>query len=192
MRRLHFLTHPNVTLDPAIPITDWPLSDRGSDRLRGALGGPCFDRVVSIHSSTERKARDTAEIVAAHLGLEYEPHPDLGENDRSSTGYLPSEEFERTADRFFAEPEHSVRGWARAKEEQTRIVGAVRRIARDAARDGSTLIVAHGAVGALLMAHLRGKPISRCFDQPGIGGGNWFALDGEGWTLKQGWRMIDP
>ena len=192
MRRVHFLTHPEVALDPAVPITDWPLSVRGLNRLRRSLAGPCFHKVAAIHSSTERKATDTAEVVAGHLSLIYGRHPDLGENDRSSTGYLPREEFERTADRFFAEPAKSIRGWARAIDEQARIVAAVRRIATGAGADGSTLIVAHGAVGALLMADLLGEPISRKFDQPGDGGGNWFVLDGEAWTLQQGWRSIAP
>ena len=192
MRRLHFLTHPEVALDPALPITDWPLSPQGLDRLRRSLAGPCFHGVTAIRSSTERKATDAAEMVAARLGLTYECHPDLGENDRSSTGYLPRAEFERTADRFFAEPLTRIRGWARAIDEQARIVGAVRRLVGEAEVDGTTLIVSHGAVGALLMANLLGEPISRALDQPGDGGGNWFALDGEAWTLEHGWREIEP
>jgi broad specificity phosphatase PhoE len=192
MRRLHFLTHPDVALDPATPVPDWPLSDHGVNRLRQSLKGPCFDRVTSIHCSTERKATDAAAIIATHLELPHESHPGLGENDRSSTGYLPREEFERTADQFFAEPEKNVRGWARAIDEQSRIVGAVRRIAGNVGADGTTLIIAHGAVGALLMANLLDEPISRSLDQPGDGGGNWFVLDGEAWTLHRGWRRIDP
>lgn len=37
------------------------------------------------------------------------------ENDRSSTGFLPPEEFEVVADAFFAQPGVSVRGWETAQ-----------------------------------------------------------------------------
>lgn len=191
MRRFHFLTHPEVALDPATPITQWTLSARGLDRLRRSLAGPCLGGITAIHSSTERKATDTAEKVATHFALTYGRHPDLGENDRSSTGYLPRDEFERTADRFFREPGQSIRGWARAIDEQARIVGAVRRIAGETDTGGSTLIISHGAVGALLMADLLSEPISRRFDQPGDGGGNWFAFDALNWRLLGGWRAME-
>jgi hypothetical protein len=55
---------------------------------------------------------------------------DLGENDRSATGFLPPEEFERVADEFFGSPEKSARGWERAGDAQVRIVRAVEGIAQ--------------------------------------------------------------
>jgi broad specificity phosphatase PhoE len=48
--------------------------------------------------STERKAREGAEILAGPLGLPIMELDELGENDRSATGYLPKDEFEATAD----------------------------------------------------------------------------------------------
>lgn len=191
-RRVHFLTHPDVARDPAVPITEWSLSKRGTERLRGAFDQPCFAHIAAIHCSTERKAFEAADLAAGHLGLPVTRHDDLGENDRSGTGYLPPPEFEATADRFFAEPAESVRGWARAIDEQKRIVSAVRRIAGDVAPVGATLIVSHGAVGALLMASLVTEPISRRLDQPGRGGGNWFAFNVATWRLLDGWRAMDP
>ena len=194
--RFHFLTHPEVIQDTAVPVTAWPLSARGATRLRAALDGPCFTDITAIHCSTERKAGDAAGMVAGHLGLPVTHHGDLGENDRSSTGYLPPTEFEATADRFFAEPDKSARGWARAIDEQARIVGAIQRISRESNSqsvdgvDGTTLIIAHGAVGALLMADLLDEPISRRLDQPGGGGGNWFAFRADAWRLLEGWRVM--
>ena len=100
---------------------------------------------------------------------------ELHENDRSATGYLPPEQFEAVADRFFAEPETSVLGWERAVDAQARIVACVRGIVERDATAGDIVIAAHGGVGALLLAHLLGEPISRRLDQPGSGGGNFFA-----------------
>ena len=191
MPRVHFLTHPNVEINPSIPVPDWPLSSLGRERLSGALDGPCFRNIAALHCSTERKAVDTAALVAHGLGLSFERHVDLGENDRSSTGYLPREEFEHTADEFFENPTQSVRGWTSAAMEQARIVKAVRRLVAEINPNDTILIVSHGAVGALLMADLLGAPISRAFDQPGDGGGNWFAFNGASWSLIHQWRDIE-
>ena len=47
-------------------------------------------------------------------------------------------------------------------------------------------------MGALLMANLLGEAISRQLDQPGNGGGNWFAFDSDGWRIIEGWRSMIP
>ena len=172
---LYFLTHADVVIDPAIAITDWGLSERGRERIRAGLVQRWLPSVTAIWSSAERKALDTAEILAGHLGLDVLIKADLGENDRSSTGYLPRVEFERAADAFFANPERSVHGWAPACVEQGRIVTACESVGRTEQK-GTPLIVSHGAVGALLLAHLLGQPISRELDQPRNEGGNWFSF----------------
>jgi broad specificity phosphatase PhoE len=191
MRRIHFLTHPDVAIDPTAAVTDWALSERGLQRLRSGLASPCFQDIGAILCSTERKATDTADLIGAHFGLPCQTDVTLGENDRSSTGYLPCEEFEGVADQFFAAPEKSMRGWARAADEQICIVDAARRIAATAKPDRTTLIISHGAVGALLMADLLAEPISRQLDQPANGGGNWFAFDGDAWAQLSSWWPID-
>ncbi|UUX49809.1 phosphoglycerate mutase family protein [Nisaea acidiphila] len=187
---LYFLTHANVVIDPEVPITDWGLSELGRARIQTGLKQLWLNDVTSLWSSTERKALDTAEILSEHLGLGVRVLEDLGENDRSATGYLPPEEFERTADRFFAEPDVPVRGWATARKEQARIVAASAAVAElDPA--GVPLIVSHGAVGALLLAHRLGQPISRAFDQPRNGGGNWFRI-AEGYLRWQSFDGAEP
>ena len=192
MRRVHVLTHPEVEIDPAVPVPDWRLSPLGLARARAMLGAPWVAGIGAVFSSAERKARDMAEILGAHLGLTPEVEPALGENDRSATGYLLRAEFERTADAFFAHPETSIRGWERAVDAQARIVAAVARLLAQAAPEGDIAIVAHGGVGALLLCHLTGAPISRAADQPGEGGGNRFVFTLPGWRLASGWMPIDP
>ena len=118
MSIVHFITHPDVVIDPAVPVPDWPLSERGRARMAAALGAPWVSGIRAIHCSTEQKAIDGAAMLAGHLGLPFATHADLGENDRSATGYLPRVEFEATADLFFAHPTESIRGWDRAVDAQ--------------------------------------------------------------------------
>ena len=190
---VHFVTHPEVEIDPAVPVPEWPLSERGRERMRAACGRPWVAGVTRVWSSRERKAIDGAEILAAHLGLSVELDEELGENDRSATGFLPPDEFQRVADEFFARPEESVRGWERAVDAQRRIVRAAERVARSGpgAEEGAVAIVAHGGVGALLLCHLLGESIDRKHDQPGGGGGQRFAYRFDTGRVVQGWRAID-
>lgn len=172
---VHFVTHPEVLIDPAIPVPDWGLSPRGIERMTLALTRPWAAAITSIWSSTERKAIEAADMLAAARALPVRQRADLGENDRSATGYLPREAFEATADLFFAHPEKSIRGWERAIDAQSRIAAAVAAVLAEAP-PGDVAIIAHGGVGALLLCHLEGAAISRAWDQPGGGGGNRFSF----------------
>lgn len=187
----YFVTHPNVVVSADVPVPRWPLSALGRDRMRAGLGLPWLAEVSAIYCSTERKAVDGAEIWAEALGLSPVQVPELGENDRSATGFLPPPEFERVADAFFASPERSVRGWERACDAQARIVSAVSRLMRADASAGAVVVVSHGAVGTLLWCHLRGESISRRWDQPANGGGNYFQFTLDPPSAAQGWRPID-
>jgi broad specificity phosphatase PhoE len=170
-RTAYFLTHPDVLIDPIVPIPDWPLSPRGRDRMNRALSLPWVGGVRGIWCSAERKARDGAAILGQHLNLPVTELPGLGENDRSATGYLPKVEFEAVADRFFAHPTQSVRGWERAADAQARIVAAIHHVL-GASAEGDIAVVSHGGVGTLLLCYLRGDAISRQHDQPATNGGN--------------------
>jgi hypothetical protein len=85
----YFITHPNVVISRDIPVPRWPLSDLGRQRMRAGLQQPWIQEVTSIYCSTEQKAIDGAAILADHLSLGFERIPELGENDRSATGFLP-------------------------------------------------------------------------------------------------------
>lgn len=191
MPTAYFITHPDVLIDPSVPVPDWPLSPRGRERMAQVLGQPWAGGVRALWCSKERKARDGAEILAGGLGLPVTELEELGENDRSATGYLPRAEFEAVADSFFARPERSVRGWERAVDAQRRIVAVVDRVLAGQAGGGDVATVSHGGVGALLLCHLRACPIGREHDQPANNGGNYYAFDIESRRLHHGWKPID-
>lgn len=190
MARLIFITHPEVVIDPAVPVPHWPLSERGRARMAAFLSHPVIADIRAVACSDERKARDGAEILARHADVPILVDEELGENDRSATGYIAPPEFWEVVEAFFARPEESVRGWERAADAQARIVRAVTRSARQAP-EGDIAIVSHGGVGTLLLAHLKGARDARPFAQPHGGGGCYFVIDRERMTLLEGWRIID-
>ncbi len=184
-----FITHPDVLIDPSVPVPEWPLSERGRARMHAMAAQEWTCAITAIWSSTERKAMDGAEILAQARSLPYRTLETLGENDRSATGYLARVEFEATADAFFAHPQTSIRGWERAIDAQARIAGAVAHVLAESPTPDGIAIIAHGAVGALYLCHLTGQPISRTADQPPGSGGYFFAFAGG--ALVHGWRAIE-
>jgi len=188
---IHFITHPEVAIDPAVPVTDWPLSDLGVRRAAMLVRRPWIGTVRAIYASAEQKAAHVAEMLGIALHFAPVLLEGLGENDRSATGYLPSTEFEATADAFFARPGESIRGWERAVDAQQRIVAVVDQALAIAPPEGDVVIVSHGGVGTLLLCYLKGVPISRAEDQPGRGGGNVFRFDAASRRLIMGWRRIE-
>jgi len=208
MARGYFITHPDVIIDPERPIERWALSPRGRQRMQSLLAQPWVRSIGCVLSSSEQKAIDGAEILVGALGVPHQVVRELGEYDRSSTGLLPPAEFWPLVDEFFRWPERSIRGWERALDAQARVLGAVRSAvaswASGSQEAGSQeapdlAFVAHGAVGALLLAQLSGAGISRSFDQPlppagsppGTGGGYFFSFSLPGLEIEQGWQAID-
>jgi len=189
MASLIFLTHPEVAIDPMVPVPQWPLNATGRKRMERFAQALSGVRLSAIRASTEQKAMDGAAILAEHLDLPYRTSEDLGENDRSATGYIAPPEFWEVVHAFFANPHESIRGWERAIDAQTRIVKAVSRIAAE--ESGNILVVSHGGVGCLLMAHLQKVEIGRESRPQHPGGGCFFVMDRETLSLRQDWHTIE-
>jgi broad specificity phosphatase PhoE len=184
---LRYLTHPEVHVDPAVPVPKWSLSARGRSRALAMLEQPWLAAVGRIVSSDETKAIETARLVAEHLQLPFEIRVGIGENDRSSLGFVAPAEFEVLANAFFAQPEQSIRGWERAVDAQRRIAQGLADLLTPAERD--VLVVGHGGVGTLWFCFLNGLAIDRCHDQPGQG--HYFSVDQRTRRAEHGWRPID-
>jgi broad specificity phosphatase PhoE len=187
--KLRYLTHPQVALDPDLPVPDWGLSAEGLARTQALAKANWLAGITRIVSSGERKAVQTAEVLANALHLEVERHDAMHENDRSSTGFLPPREFEAVADAFFRDPEQSVRGWERAVDAQERIVREIEAVLSQPVT-GDILVVGHGAAGTLLFCHYAKLPIDRAHDQP-AGGGHYFTLAVEGRRVLHPWRPME-
>ena len=191
MAFLIFVTHPEVVIDPLVPVPEWPLNAVGRGRMERFADCLAGRGVTAVYASAERKAMDGAAIVAERLGLACGTDRDLGENDRSATGYIAPPEFWQVVGEFFARPHESIRGWERAADAQARVVEAVDRIARDDPTSGHIVIVSHGGVGCLLTARLQRVAIGRESRPSHPGGGCFIVIDRETLALRQDWRAIE-
>jgi broad specificity phosphatase PhoE len=104
-----------------------------------------------VVSSPEPKARETAELLGALLGLEVHELADLREQERRSVGWLDRDELAVVIRRFFAEPDRVVFGDESAAEALTRFSRAVDGLAHGA------VVVSHGTVISLYVADRTGQ-----------------------------------
>ncbi len=153
--------------------SDIPLNEAGraqAHEAAGLLRGGGWDAIVSSPLS---RARETAEIIAADLGIELGPaYDELVERDYGVLeGDSSSENVARYPNRDYpgAETLDSVVARGRA---------GLARIAADY-DDRDTVIVCHGTIIRYTLAALAGRRL------PGIMNGSCsiFALDGDGWNV---------
>ena len=189
-----YLTHPQVVIDPAVPTPRWGLNPQGLARARAFAARGVVPENAMIFSSDETKAMDLAGAIAAVSGAQVVTDPAMGENDRSSTGFLASEQFEAMADRFFAHPDQSMEGWERASDAQARIVDAVGRALQGVPAERPAVFCGHGAVGTLLKCFVGDRPIARSEDQRRLadpGGGNFYVFDLNVMRLYGDWAPME-
>jgi broad specificity phosphatase PhoE len=112
--------------------TDRPLSDFGRRQARQLAEDLAEEKLDAIYASDLSRARETAEIVGARLGLAVVIDPDLREKDWGTwEGLTP---IERDRVEFVGES---------TKAHQERMLAALRRIA-DRHPGGRVLVVTHG------------------------------------------------
>ena len=193
MSSIIFLTHPEVVIDPAQPIPEWPLY---GDRARAAWSASpsmLADRDVSaVYASRERKAMDGAEIVAERFGLSYRDrrgsrrerplvdrlHRAAGILGRGARVLRPSDtEHARLGARHRRAGAHR----------ECRRAGSL----REDETSGDIVIVSHGGVGCLLTAHLQKVTIGRESRPSHPGGGCFIIIDRDTFALTQDWRAIE-
>ncbi|HRY24176.1 MAG: histidine phosphatase family protein [Geminicoccaceae bacterium] len=189
MTVIYYLSHPEVTIDPAIPVPGWGLSATGRARVLAVRDAAWLRACRRIVTSAERKAVETAELVAETSAAEIVVRPAMHENDRSATGFLVPAEFEQVASEFFARPEESVRGWERASDAQARIAGELEAVLAGHDPTLPLLLVGHGGVGTLLYCRHAGLAIDRRHDQPRSG--SVFALDARSLAPLFTWRPME-
>lgn len=63
LSQLVYVSHPELVIDPTVPVPRWHLSENGIRRMRLFAGDPAVAGVTSIWASTEAKAIEAAGIL---------------------------------------------------------------------------------------------------------------------------------
>ena len=189
MTRLIYLSHPEVNIDPQTPVPEWEISDLGRRRLRAAVARGWPGRGWRIISSPEVKAQQTAEVLSNAFALPLHIHPNMGEVDRSATGYVDHARHEALADALFGTVATGPEGWESANAATARIVKAFQEVLAEVSDD--MIFVGHGAVGSFLWCALTKTPITRAADQK-RGGSFWAGSYGAaGFVPLHPWQALE-
>jgi broad specificity phosphatase PhoE len=164
---------------------DPPLSDVGVDQAAAAADASAVDGVVALYASDLERARHTAQLIGARLGLH--PVVDVRLRERDAGGWQGCTRAEieagwpgflgsgRRPDGY--EPDASV---------LARVLDALAVVA--AAHDGDVLVVTHGGVVRTVERHLGGDADGLI---PNLGG-RWLRYDGPAPVLGERVVLLDP
>jgi len=166
-RTLILIKHAMPALEPDVPSRDWHLSDVGRARCIPLAARLAAYTPTIIAASAEPKATETGRIVAERLAAPIEIVADLHENDRTSLGWLDSDELEVTIARFFAEPDRRIMGNETADEADARFAAAVADVCARHPQ-GNIVVVAHGTVITLFVARRAGREPFPFWNQLGL------------------------
>ncbi len=140
-----------------VPAREWRLSEEGQLRAERLAERMISYQPQVLISSTEPKAKQTAEIVERKLQIPLHVAENLHEHDRSNFRYLSKERFEAAVCEFFAKPDLLVFGNEKANEAHTRFSSAVYSVL-SRHENKTVVIVSHGTVISLFASKLTGLP----------------------------------
>lgn len=153
MRRLHLVRHARTRVTPGSSAHTWPLTEEGraqAAELARHLQGSSLP-LARVVSSAEPKARDTAQAIAAALGVPCETRSGLQEQSRAAAPFYDRpEDFHAALRAFFARPAERAFGEESADEAHARFYAALADVMGEETGDG--LVVTHGTVLSLLVA----------------------------------------
>lgn len=185
MNKLFLITHPDVVIDPNQAIDEWVLSEKGLDRAKALMTETFWKDISVIYTSTELKAKTVAEMAARKFNIPILEKESLVEIDRSSTGFMPYDEFMNTVMDFFKKPHESCRGWETARAAMKRVSSCVEDIMKKS-HGKNIVLVGHGAAFAILLSYI--KNVEPSFDLCQDGVGFISEIDWEKKEIISSWR----
>jgi probable phosphoglycerate mutase len=176
--------------------SDVPLNDAGRDeaaRTAAALAERFGGAVAAVYTSDLERARETARIVAARLGVEVVDDPALRELSHGRwEGWTRAEVETRWPDEhaaYQADPYHVRRGGGESYEDlEARVWPDLERLA-DRHRGERIVAVSHGGPIRLALSKITGRSLTDR-DALGVVNGAWFEIrrSPEGWSLVSSGR----
>jgi|SRR5688572_603238 len=136
-----------------MPAREWKLSPTGRIRAQELAERLSEFQPQMIVSSSEPKAKETAEIVAGRYNLQLQIADGLHEHGRSKTPYRFRDEFQSAIREFFEKPDVLVFGSETANESHARFYQAIYLII-NSNRNKTIVAVAHGTVISLFVSRL--------------------------------------
>lgn len=150
-RTLLLIRHAAPQIMREEPAHTWPLSEAGRASCTSLSDVLNAFRPAALFCSHEPKARETAEIIASHLGLSATVWANLHEHNRRGVEWMGDRAFQEAITLFFRQPRETVFGLESAEQAGQRFEQALDGIVA-AVPDRTIAIATHGTVMTLLTA----------------------------------------
>ena len=151
VRRLHLIRHAPAVVDSETENDNWQLTARGRRETIELVDKLRHLTLSRVYSSNQRRAQDTAKIIATNLKLSLHLVDGLEEHHRTKEDFINSDkEFEESLAVFFLAPNELVFGQETASQALLRFSRALDWIM--GAGTGDELVVSHGTVISLWLA----------------------------------------
>lgn len=178
MRKLILIKHSHSQMTPGLPPEEWELSEQGRARCASLATRLSTQLPELIFSSEERKAAQTAELLADALHRPWQTSPGLHEHDRGNVPVMATKEFISAMAQVFRRPRERILGRESADQALTRFEQSLSRLL-DQHADQDLAVVTHGTVIALYAAEYAdvdpflnwrqmGLPSFMVFERPGM------------------------
>ncbi|WP_087001912.1 histidine phosphatase family protein [Rhizobium sullae] len=154
MSRIVLIRHSIPFIEENTPSIDWKLSAAGEAaaiKLAKYLSGFSVKKILS---SPEKKAHQTATLIADRLGLPILIDPDLREHGRSKVGYIARADFDAGITRLLENPHQLIFGDESADAVFNRMDQAVARARMPQAGSGDLMVVSHGTAISIYAARV--------------------------------------
>lgn len=149
---LILVKHAQPILDPAVPPKYWQLSPDGENQAARLARVLAPFMPFTLASSSEAKARRTAEIAGKALGLQVHTVEGLHEFDRPALPIMSAAEHERLNTAIFDDPSRVMIGSESGAQALARFTAGVHTALDTAAGSRTLVAVSHGTVISLFVA----------------------------------------
>jgi len=150
---LYFLRHAETKIKPTIPAREWNLTRAGRLSTKQLIETQVLDKMDGIIHSSEKKAKQTANIFAKAINVETYELPEIDELERNHEGSLTSEEYRARVRAALTDWEQNEPDWESGENALSRFKEGVRRI-NIMFHNKNILVVSHGLVLTLFFSDL--------------------------------------
>lgn len=155
MPALVLIRHSSPNVDPAIPSTAWGLTDEGKLQASELAKALSRWKPAAIVTSPERKAHETAVLIAASRAIPIVIDEDVKEHRRESAGFLPVANFVHGIEQLLRSSHELVFGDETADAVFDRFERAIERACKiTPGRD--QFVVSHGTAISIYVGHVLG------------------------------------
>ncbi|MFX1482964.1 MAG: histidine phosphatase family protein [Promethearchaeota archaeon] len=181
LNSVYFLRHAETEVDLNIPVREWSITSEGRTESRELASTDAFGVIEGIVHSSEKKARQTADVFAEGLDVQMYELPDFDELRREHEKSIREDEYRVKVRATLTNMESNVPGWESGSEALRRFESGVKKIGLMFHRK-TLLVVSHGIVLTAYFCKLKG------FEA--IAYERWNQLKWLSWGLVRGDRVL--